>query len=103
MVTRGALSAALSGRDAESLLPVIEHIAKYITDPRHTQVMCAMCHRLLDSYSLPGDGRAVAGSAESLLAMMNVLQERANAELKVQDELVSIKGMLDSLLATAAP
>jgi U3 small nucleolar RNA-associated protein 15 len=103
LVTRGALSAALSGRDAEALLPVVEHMVKYVTDPRHTQMLCALGHRLLDAYTMPGDsGGATDATSRGLLSTLNVLQERANAELRVQDDLISLKGMLDSLLAAGS-
>jgi U3 small nucleolar RNA-associated protein 15 len=102
LVTRGALSAALSGRDAEALLPVVEHMAKYITDPRHTQLLCALGHRLLDAYTMPGDSGAADATSRGLLNTLNVLQERANVELRVQDDLISLKGMLDSLLAAGS-
>lgn len=102
LVTRGALSAALSGRDADTLLPVLEHMAKYISDPRHTQMVCALCHRLLDAYAMPADSGTRAASGKSLLDTLRILQERANAELRVQDNLISLKGMLDSVLVTSA-
>ena len=100
LVSRSALGAALSGRDATSLLPIVNHVAKYITDPRHTQIMSALCHRLLDTYAMPP--AHAAGSGSSLVSLLSVLQERVSVELRVQDELAAIKGMLDSLLATGA-
>jgi U3 small nucleolar RNA-associated protein 15 len=102
LVTRGALSAALGGRDAEALLPVIEHMAKYITDPRYTKMLCAVGHRLLDAYTVPGESGAADATSRGLLNTLNILQERANAELSVQDDLISLKGMLDSLLAAGS-
>ncbi|KAL4516023.1 hypothetical protein Ndes2437A_g06735 [Nannochloris sp. 'desiccata'] len=102
LVTRGALSAALSGRDAEGLLPVVDHMAKYIRDPRHTQMLCAVGHRLLDAYTMPGDSGTADVTSRGLLRTLNILQERANAELGVQDDLISLKGMLDSLLAAGS-
>ncbi len=101
-MTRGALSAALSGRDAASLLPVVQHAAKHISDPRHTQMLCAVAHRLLDAYSMPGAGGAGGGSGNGLVEALSVLRERSNAELRVQDDMMSVKGMLDALLASGA-
>jgi len=102
LVTRGALSAALSGRDAEALLPVVEHMAKYIVDPRHAQMLCAVGHRVLDAYAMPEDSGAADATSRGLLNTLNIWQERINAELSVQDHLISIKGMLDSLLAAGS-
>ena len=120
LTARGALNAAFGagggggGRSADTLLPIVQHASTYISDPRHTQMLCALSHRLLDSYAMPADsssaggegggaggGRVSATTSEAqLLEALKRLRERANAEIKVQDELVELKGMLDALLVT---
>lgn len=101
LTSRNALGAALSGRDASSLLPLVGHLAKHIADPRHTQTLCALSHRLLDAYALPppvdvGEG---AEASQALVDVLAVLQAHVKGEVKAQDDLTSIKGMLDIALA----
>lgn len=103
LVNRNALGAALSGRDASMLSPIIKHTSKYITDPRYTQTLSSLCHQLLDTYALPlAPSMGGGGGSDTLLASLEVLQERVNVELRVQDDLFAIKGMLDSLLSAGA-
>lgn len=101
---RNALAAAVGGRDARTLSPIIKHACKHIGDPRHTQTLSSLCHQLLDTYALPlapSVGFA-GGSTESLLSSLAVLQERVNGELRVQNHLLALKGMLESLLSAGA-
>lgn len=95
LVSRGALGPALGGRDVDSLLPLLKHISKYISDPRYTHNLCALSHRILDLYAFPSD-------APGLLSTLSVLYERVAGEIQVQDDLMSIKGMLDSVLSVSS-
>ena len=65
-------------------------------------MVCAVCHRLLDAYSMPADSGRGDASSKTLLNVLGTLQERAKAELRVQDNLISLKGMLDSILVTGS-
>ncbi len=48
---RGALPAALAGRDAAGLIPLLRHLAKYVADPRHTATLAGVAARVVDMYS----------------------------------------------------
>lgn len=51
LAARGGLHAALAGRDAASLLPLLRHLRKYITDPRHSSSLSGVAARILDLYA----------------------------------------------------
>lgn len=51
LAARGGLHAALAGRDAASLLPLLRHLKKYITDPRHSSSLAGVAARVLDLYA----------------------------------------------------
>lgn len=43
--------ARTGNRDAQSLLPVLEFVVKYIGDPRYTRLLVGIAHWILDIYS----------------------------------------------------
>jgi hypothetical protein len=51
LAARGGLHAALAGRDAASLLPLLRHLSKHITDPRHSASLSGVAARVLDLYA----------------------------------------------------
>ena len=51
---------------------------------------------------MPADSGRGDASSKTLLNVLGTLQERAKAELRVQDNLISLKGMLDSILVTGS-
>ena len=99
LATRGALASALSGRDAESLLPVLEHMHRHVTDPRYAPTTSVVCHHILDMYG--GLGGDDAGS-EALVAQLELLRERVQLEIRVQEELSCLRGMLEPLMSASS-
>jgi hypothetical protein len=51
LAARGGLQSALVGRDAASLLPLLRHLTKHITDPRHSASLSGVAARVLDVYA----------------------------------------------------
>jgi hypothetical protein len=51
LAARGGLHSALAGRDAASLLPLLRHLTKHITDPRHSASLSGVAARVLDLYA----------------------------------------------------
>ena len=100
LTQRGGLASALSGRDTEGLLSIIKHLVKNISDPRYTRLLCALCHRLLDMYPLPTVKGSQAGKSE-IKTLMLAMQDQVSKEVRVQDNLLGIKGAIESILATA--
>lgn len=97
LAARGGLAAALAGRTSDSLLPVVQHLQRHISDPRHAHLMSSLAHRLLDMY-----GASFEGSDSPLSAKLGLVQERIRLELRLQEHMMSIKGMLEPLLSAAA-
>lgn len=87
-----ALKAALAQRDPASLTPVMRFLCKAVADPRCTKVACAVANQLLDQYA------TVVGIAPDFDAKVALLYERVRDELRAQETLVQLQGMLEPLL-----
>jgi hypothetical protein len=48
LASRGGLSAALAGREEDSLSALLEHLRRHVADPRYTHLVAALAHRVLD-------------------------------------------------------
>lgn len=48
LAARAGLHAALTGRTPQQLLPLLQHLCKHITDPRHSQVLAGVAARVMD-------------------------------------------------------
>ncbi|KAL6772037.1 hypothetical protein ACKKBG_A28725 [Auxenochlorella protothecoides x Auxenochlorella symbiontica] len=94
LAARGGLSSALSSRDAAGLAPLLDHMRRNINDPRHAPQLAALAHRLLDVY---GGSEALTG----MLPALTLLLERVELELRAQDGLTRVQGMLGPLLAAS--
>jgi U3 small nucleolar RNA-associated protein 15 len=51
LAARAGLHAALSGREAPALLPLLRHLTRHVTDPRHAGVLSGVAARVLDIYA----------------------------------------------------
>lgn len=51
LASRAGLHAALAGRLPQQLLPLLRHLSRHITDPRHSQVLAGVAARVLDLYA----------------------------------------------------
>jgi U3 small nucleolar RNA-associated protein 15 len=51
LAARSGLHAALAGRAPQQLLPLLRHLSRHITDPRHSQVLAGVAARVLDLYA----------------------------------------------------
>jgi len=95
LAARGGLNVALGGRDAESLTPLLRHVAKYVGEPRHTRLLVGVAHRLLDAYG------EVAGLSPDVDLSLAQLRESVSRELALQEALMEVQGMLEPILAAA--
>ncbi|KAI8472262.1 MAG: WD40-repeat-containing domain protein [Monoraphidium minutum] len=97
---RGGLHAALAGRDAAGLLPLLRHLARYITDPRHAATLSGVAGRLLDLYT------PVVATDARVDAALGLLRDALVAEAGLQADLMAIQGAIEPILAAgmaAAP
>ncbi|EFJ42814.1 hypothetical protein VOLCADRAFT_66565 [Volvox carteri f. nagariensis] len=95
LAARGGLGAALGGRDAEGLRPVLRHLVKYMAEPRYTRLLSNVGHRLLDTYA------EVVGVAPAVDRLLGALRDRLAEELGVLAELTQLAGALEPLLAAS--
>lgn len=95
LAQRGGLPGAVSGRDPASLLPLIDTLARYITAPRYARLFAGVVRRLLDVYA------PVVGADESVDLALQRLRERVALEVRLQEDLMAMQGMLENLLTGA--
>lgn len=50
LASRGGLGAALGQRQPAALVPLLDHMRRNVGDPRFSQQLAAVAHRLLDVY-----------------------------------------------------
>ena len=87
-----ALQAALSQRNATGLQPIMRILCKYVADPRTMKVSVPIAHAIFDLYS------QFLGISPEFDTKVMQLHERVHAEVKAQDELIKLQGMLEPLL-----
>jgi U3 small nucleolar RNA-associated protein 15 len=51
LASRAGLHAALAGRSPQQLLPLLQHLSRHVTDPRHSRVLAGVTARVLDLYA----------------------------------------------------
>mmetsp|Transcript_5412 Transcript_5412/g.11948 ORF Transcript_5412/g.11948 Transcript_5412/m.11948 type:complete len:530 (-) Transcript_5412:1074-2663(-) len=95
LAARGGLDGALGGRDAASLTSLLRFLCKFITEPRHTKLLCNVVHRVLDMYA------SVVGVSAEVDERMEVLRDRVAEELKLHAALMDIQGCLEPILAAS--
>eukprot|EP00887_Chlorella_sp_A99_P001615 scaffold8.g1615.t1 len=95
LARRGGLDAALGGRGPDSLPPLLDHLRRHISDPRHSLLLSDIAHRVLDLYG------AVVGRSADVDAKLRLLRERVMGEVKLQQQLMAIQGMLEPMLAAS--
>jgi U3 small nucleolar RNA-associated protein 15 len=100
LAARGGLGAALGGRAPGELLPLAAHLRRHACDPRYAPALGAVAHRLLDAHG-GAAGRRDAGGA-ALAAELAKLRERVAAEVRLQDALAGVRGMIEPLLSAGA-
>ncbi|WVN89670.1 uncharacterized protein L203_104900 [Cryptococcus depauperatus CBS 7841] len=96
LVHRDALRIALSGRDDVTLEPVLNFIARHITDPRFGEMAADVAGLILDIYT------PILGQSPTLDEMLGKVKTRVERELGFQKELIKLRGALDMVLAQSA-
>lgn len=104
LANRGGLAAALEGRDRDSILPLMKHLSKWLTHPRHAQQLSSVCHKLLDG-DLPSclsrSNREQEEDSDALALQVMKLNDKLQCEVRLQEELMQIQGMLSALLSNS--
>ncbi|KAJ1734682.1 U3 small nucleolar RNA-associated protein [Coemansia sp. Benny D160-2] len=92
---RGALVAALAGRDELSLDPIVRFLVKFIDHPRYTPVLVAVADALLDIYA------DLLLQSDRIAALFVRLRSKVRVELRVQQEMQMLLGSVDMLMAAS--
>jgi len=95
LAARGGLRAALGGRNAAGLLPVLDHLCRYLSHPRHMRLAVDIANRILDAYA------SVMGLSPEVDMKLGVLREKAREEVRLQASLAALQGMLEPLLCAS--
>jgi len=93
LVQRGALKQALGGRDESSIKPILQFVARYISNPRYTALLIDVGSAILDLYG------PVMGQSPAIDECFLKLHRKLVAEVEFQQRLLELMGSLDLLLS----
>jgi len=86
---RDALKLVLSGRDEQTLQPILAFLVCHVTNPRYFTVLCDTTHILADLYS------SVLGMSPAIDKLFDKLNKRLKLEVKVQEQYMKLQGAMD--------
>lgn len=92
---RRGLTIALSNRDEETLEPLLAFTASFISNPRYTPVLVGVANQLCDIYS------HVFGQSETIDEYFQKLHAQVKNECKTQSTLNQLIGQIDAVMYTA--
>ena len=95
LAQRGGLAAALAGRDAPALTPLLHFLARHIAHPRHCRMLTAVAAQVLDIYA------PAVGADAAVDAALRALAQRVTEEVQAQQALAALAGALEPLLAAS--
>ncbi|XP_028406892.1 U3 small nucleolar RNA-associated protein 15 homolog [Dendronephthya gigantea] len=96
LIRRQGLQIALSGRDEDTLLPILSFLNKHICNPRYTPTLIDVTNTILDIYG------PVLGQSPKLDDMLAKLKMKIASELNYQKQAFELMGSLDTIFAVAA-
>lgn len=97
LMRRKALARAFSGRTSKSVLQIIKFFIKNITDNRFARILIPACNIFLDVYE-----SSMNAMPSNLICELVVLSKLLKQENKVINDLESLQGMMNMLLAAAS-
>lgn len=95
LLGRGGLQSAVSGRHAQTLCPILDFLAKYLTEPRYTTLLVGVVETVLDVYG------SVVGQSAAVDDKLRLLKERLMIEVRLQRDLMQLQGALEPILTAA--
>jgi U3 small nucleolar RNA-associated protein 15 len=96
LVARGGLVSAISNRDAPSLEPLLAFLCNYAVIPKQSRLLIPVAHKVLDMYA------NMFGLSSTIKNLVSLLQSRVLAELKLQQMLQHLQGVMQPLLHASA-
>jgi U3 small nucleolar RNA-associated protein 15 len=94
LVARDGLRAALSGRNASTLEPVLALVCSKIADPTHSTLLSHLANTVLDMYGHIFGRKSRGDGVDGLLFKIRAKVER---EVETLRQLASVQGMLEML------
>lgn len=92
---RSGLTIALSGRDEETIEPLISFCARYVSSPKYSKLITLVVHQILDLYG------GVIGHSEVIDELFLKLQQQVKAETVFQRQIMKVLGALDGIISVA--
>ncbi|KAA1466408.1 WD40 repeat-like protein [Dentipellis sp. KUC8613] len=96
LIHRDGLRSALSGRDDVLLEPILRLLLKHVTDPRFGEMVCDVASVVIEMYT------PVLGQSPLIDSLFLRLRKKITAELRLQKELLKVRGALDMVFASTA-
>lgn len=93
LIHRDGLHAALSGRDEQSLQPIVCFLLRYICNPRYAQLLISVTDLILDIYS------AVVGQSLMIGELFDKLKMKLEREIELETQFSELVGVLDTIMA----
>lgn len=92
---RDGLTVALSGRDEQSLEPLLSFVSRHICNPRYARLLVQVTHSVLDLYS------QVLGQSDAVDELFLKLRALVKKEVLFQRQAVKVMGSLDAIINTS--
>lgn len=93
LASREGFRTALESRSAESLVPLVKFLAKYLAHPQHSKVAMSAVGLCMDLHI------RLFLSHPELVEVLRDVRGRVIAEIKLQRELKALSGVLEMLTA----
>lgn len=92
---RSGLAIALSGRDEETLEPLMAFVARYTNHPKYSKLVIQVVHKILDLYA------GVLGRSDVIDELFSKLQRQVKAEVSFQQDIMRVVGSLDGIISAS--
>ena len=90
LIDRRALDAALSGRDDQSLLPLMDFVYTNITKPFYAEICIDVLDRLLELYSV------VYSQSKPLQESFSRVKRKLEGEISLQKQYMELLGQVET-------
>lgn len=90
---RDAVKKVLSGRDEETLKPLLQFLVSHITNPKYSAVLCDVAHIMADLYS------PIFGLSPTIDGLIAKLNKRIAYEMRVQEQYMKLQGAIECFFA----
>jgi len=93
-IRRMALEIPLSGRDAETLKPLLLFISNQIVNPKYCSILMKVMNTILDIYT------PILGQSHEIDELFNKIKSLISKEINFQKQLNKVLGTLDLIFAS---